>query len=453
MFTSRMSGGVARGCVFGAAMLSISLWTGAAAAQAPPSGINSGDTAWMLTSMVLVLFMTLPGLALFYGGLVRTKNVLSILMQCFSIAALVTVLWALFGYTLAFDTTGMVKDTINLHSFIGSFAKVFSKGISVDSVHPLAPTIPESVYYCFQLTFAIITPALIIGAFAERMKFSAMLLFMGLWYTFVYTPVCHMVWAGDGSLIGGYLGVLDFAGGTVVHLNAGIAALVCALMLGKRKGYGTENMQPHSMTLCVTGACMLWVGWFGFNAGSAVAANGSAGMAMLVTHLAAATAALTWMFIEWTIHGKPSALGAATGAVAGLVAITPASGFVGPFGGLAIGIAVGLVCFWSATSLKRLCGYDDSLDAFGVHGVGGALGAMLTGIFASSVFGGAKTGLNIPHQLAMKAVGCAITLIYSGVLTFIILKIVDLIVGLRVDVEDEIMGLDQTQHGETGYNL
>lgn len=424
-----------------------------AAAQTPASAINAGDTAWMLTSMVLVLFMTIPALALFYGGLVRTKNVLSVLMQCFSITALISVLWVLYGYTLAFDGTGMVKGALNLHSFIGSLAKVFSKGIAAESIHPLAPTIPETVFYCFQLTFAVITPALIIGAFAERMKFSALMWFMGLWFTFVYTPVCHMVWAGDGSFIGSHLGVLDFAGGTVVHINAGIAALVCALVLGKRHGYGHEAMAPHNMGMTLTGAAMLWVGWFGFNAGSAVSAGASAGMAMLVTHTATAMATLVWMGIEWRKHGKPSALGAATGAVAGLVAITPASGFAGPFGALCIGAIASGVCFWSATTLKRICGYDDSLDAFGVHGVGGTVGAILTGVFASSVFGGNKAGLDILHQVAMQVLGSGITMAYSAVLTFAILKAIDATLGLRATLEDEVTGLDLTQHGEVGYNL
>ncbi|HOT50964.1 MAG TPA: ammonium transporter, partial [Candidatus Hydrogenedentes bacterium] len=387
------------------------------------------------------------------GGLVRTKNVLSVLMQCFSITALVTVLWVVYGYTLAFDQTGMEAGTLNLRSFIGGFAKIFSKGVSVESIHPLAPTIPETVFYCFQLTFAIITPALIIGAFAERMKFSALMWFMGLWFTLVYLPVCHMVWAGDGSFMGSYLGVLDFAGGTVVHINAGIAALICALVLGKRHGYGHEVMAPHNMGMTVTGAAMLWVGWFGFNAGSAVSAGASAGMAMLVTHAATATATLVWMAIEWIKHGKPSALGAATGAVAGLVAITPASGFVGPMGALCIGAAAGGICFWSATSLKRMCGYDDSLDAFGVHGVGGTVGAILTGVFASSALGGVKADLNIVHQVGMQLLGSAITVVYCGVLTLIILKVIDAAVGLRASLEDEVTGLDLTQHGEVGYNL
>jgi Amt family ammonium transporter len=407
----------------------------------------------MLISMALVLFMTIPGLALFYGGLVRTKNVLSVLMQCFSITALITVLWVLYGYTLAFDRTGMEAGIINLHSFIGGMSRLLTLGVTVDSISSLAPTIPESVFYCFQLTFAIITPALIVGAFAERMKFSAMLLFMALWFTLVYVPICHMVWAGDGSFMGSYLGVLDFAGGTVVHCNAGVAALVCALVIGKRRGYGSEPMPPHNLGLTVTGAGMLWVGWFGFNAGSALSAGAGAGMAMLVTHVATAAATLMWMMIEWRRAGKPSALGAATGAVAGLVAITPASGFVGPLGALAIGAAAGAVCYWGATSLKHMGGYDDSLDAFGVHGIGGTFGALLTGIFASAALGGTKVGLNITSQLAMQAIGCAITAIYTGAVTYILLKIIDATIGLRVTAEDEITGLDLSQHGETGYNL
>ena len=415
--------------------------------------LNTGDTAWMLTSMVLVLFMTLPGLALFYGGLVRSKNVLSVLMQCFAITSLITVLWVLYGYTLAFDNGGMVKGAFNLHSFIGTFAKLFSKGITVDSVNGLAPTIPESVYYCFQLTFAIITPALIIGAFAERMKFSAMLWFMGLWFTLVYIPICHMVWGGDGSFLGGNLGVLDFAGGTVVHINAGVAALLCALVLGKRRGYGTAAMPPHNLGMTVTGACMLWVGWFGFNAGSACAANGSAGMAMLVTHVATATAALVWMLLEWTRSGKPSVLGIATGAVAGLVAITPASGFCGPLGAIAIGGLASLGCYFAATSLKHAFGYDDSLDAFGVHGVGGFIGAMLTGIFASDALGGSKVGLSIVNQVMMQGIGVGITIVYCGVVTLILLKVLDAVIGLRVEPEDEETGLDLSGHGEAGYNL
>ena len=326
-------------------------------AAAPPT-LNSGDTAWMLTSTALVLFMTIPGLSLFYAGMVRAKNVLSVMMQCFAITALMTVLWTIYGYSMAFDTTGMTKEAINLYTFVGGLGKAFLSGVGRDS---LTLTIPETVFVTFQMTFAIITPALIVGAFAERMKFSAMLLFMAIWFTVVYAPVAHMVWGGDGALMWD-LGVLDFAGGTVVHINAGIAGLVACLVLGKRRGYPTTAMPPHNLTYTIMGASMLWVGWFGFNAGSAVAANASAGMAMLVTQIATATAALSWMFAEWLSHGKPSVLGIASGAVAGLVAITPASGTAGPMGALLIGIASGVICFLSSTKLKRVLGYDDSLD-------------------------------------------------------------------------------------------
>ncbi len=423
-----------------------------AAAEETPK-IDTGDTAWMLTSMVLVLFMTIPGLALFYGGLVRTKNVLSVLMQCFVITCLVTVLWALYGYSMAFSTTGMEQGVVNLNSFVGAFDKAFCKGLAVDSVFA---TIPESVFFCFQLTFAIITPALIIGAFAERMKFSAMLLFMGLWVTVAYFPICHMVWGGNGGLLWD-MGALDFAGGTVVHVNAGIAALVCALMLGKRKGYPTTPMMPHSLTLTVVGAAMLWVGWFGFNAGSAVAANGRAGMAMMVTQLATAAAALAWMFVEWMKHGKPSVLGITTGAVAGLVAITPASGFVGPMGALAIGAIAGVICFFSATSMKRMFGYDDSLDAFGVHGVGGTVGALLTGVFAAYALGGQGNGagsdISILSQLGIQLKSVALTVVWSGLASLVILFVLDKTVGLRVDEQEETEGLDISQHDEKGYNF
>ncbi len=424
---------------------------GAAAAEvAPVPAIDSGDTAWLLTSTALVLFMTIPGLSLFYGGLVRTKNVLSVLMQCFGITALVTVLWVIYGYTMAFDTTGMAKGVMNLNSFVGGFSKLFMRGIDASSV---TLTIPETVFSCFQLTFAIITPALIVGAFAERMKFSSVLIFTTLWFTFVYAPVCHMVWSGDGSLIGSHWGVLDFAGGTVVHINAGIAALVACIMIGKRVGFPTTPMAPHNMAMTVTGAGMLWVGWFSFNAGSAVAANGSAGMAMLVTQTATAMAALTWMFIEWLKHGKPSALGTVTGAVAGLVAITPASGTVGPLGALAIGIAVSVVCFFAATTMKRALGYDDSLDAFGVHGVGGCVGAILTGVFASKALGGQVADLDIVAQVIGQLKGVGFTIVYCGIISAVLLKIVDVVVGLRVDEQEESQGLDLSLHNEAGYNL
>ncbi len=405
--------------------------------------LSSGDTAWMLTATALVLFMTIPGLSLFYAGMVRSKNVLSVLMQCFAITALMTILWMVFGYSMAFENGGA------LNAFVGGFDKVFLAGVTVDS---LSGTIPETVFMTFQMTFAIITPALMVGAFAERMKFSSMLIFMSIWLFVVYAPVCHWVWGG------GWLhswGVLDFAGGTVVHINAGIAGLVTAIMLGKRKGYPNTPMPPHNLSLTLIGASMLWVGWFGFNAGSQLAADGVAGMAMAVTQIATAAAALGWMFMEWKIHGKPSVLGIASGAVAGLVAITPASGSVGPVGALAIGAISGVGCFFAATRLKRKFGYDDSLDVFGVHAVGGIIGAMLTGIFAATAFGGAGLGdgnESIFAQLIAQAVGVIATIIYSGIATFIILKIVSSITGgLRVSEEEEEMGLDLASHDERGY--
>jgi len=412
--------------------------------------LNAGDTAWMLTATALVLFMTLPGLALFYGGLVRAKNVLSVLMQCFVSACAMTLVWIGWGYSLAFDTTGMEGGTTNLHSFVGGASKLFLSGVGVDS---MSGTIPETVFITFQMTFAIITPALIVGAFAERMKFSAMLLFSVLWSTIVYAPICHMAWAGAGGFFWD-LDVLDFAGGTVVHINAGIAALVAALMIGKREGYGEVPLPPHSLTITVIGASMLWVGWFGFNAGSAAAANGSAGMAMLVTQVATAMAALTWMVVEWIKHGKPSVLGIVTGAVGGLVAITPASGSVGPLGALAIGFASGLLCFWGATSLKQKLGYDDSLDAFGVHGIGGIVGALLTGVFAAESLGGQglPTG-SIGAQVGSQLISVVFTIVYCGVLSYIILKFVDVLVGLRVDQDEESQGLDLALHSEQGYNM
>ena len=414
--------------------------------------LNSGDTAWMLTSTALVLFMTIPGLSLFYGGLVRAKNVLSVLMQCFALTAVITILWIVYGYSLAFDTTGMAAGVTNLRSFVGGLDKAFASGLSVDS---LAGTIPESVFVTFQLTFAIITPALIAGAFAERMKFSAMLLFMTVWFTIVYAPICHMAWSGDGAFFADR-GVLDFAGGTVVHINAGVAGLVAALVIGKRQGYPQTLIPPHNLTLTVVGASMLWVGWFGFNAGSAVAADGAAGMAMLVTQIATAAAAATWMLVEWAKHGKPSVLGIVTGAVAGLVAITPASGSVGPMGAIAIGAASGLLCFWGATSLKHKLGYDDSLDAFGVHGIGGIVGALMTGLFAAEALGGQGFGGGIDSiggQLAAQLLAVLFTIVYCGVLSYIILKVVDVVVGLRVSQDEETQGLDISLHNEQGYSM
>jgi len=411
--------------------------------------LDSGDTAWMLTSTALVLLMTIPGLALFYAGMVRAKNILSVMMQCFAITALVSVLWALYGYSLAFSTTGMEPGVTNFFSFYGALDNAFLTGVTVDS---LTGTIPESVFMTFQMTFAIITPALIVGAFAERMKFSAMLLFMGLWLTLVYAPMAHMVWSGDGGFLWD-MGILDFAGGTVVHINAGIAGIVAALMLGKRQGFPKTLMAPHNLGYTLMGASLLWVGWFGFNAGSAVAANGSAGMAMAVTQIATAAAALGWMFSEWLGHGKPSVLGIASGAVAGLVAITPASGFVGPMGALLIGIAAGVGCFLASTKLKRLLGYDDSLDVFGVHAVGGIIGAILTGVFATSMDGLMIGETEMAAQVWIQIKGVLFTVVFVAVGSYLILKVVDLIVGLRVNEQDETEGLDLALHDERGYNL
>lgn len=411
--------------------------------------LSSGDTAWMLTSTALVLFMTIPGLALFYGGLVRTKNVLSVLMQCFALTAIMTLVWVIIGYSLAFNTDGMEAGKVTLHSFVGGLGTMFLSGVTASS---LSGTIPETVFITFQMTFAIITPALIVGAFAERMKFSAMILFSVLWSLVVYAPICHMAWSGDGSFFGD-MGVLDFAGGTVVHINAGVAALVACIVIGKRQGYPDTLMAPHSLTITVIGASMLWVGWFGFNAGSAVAADGAAGMAMLVTQVATAAATLGWMIAEWIKHGKPSILGAVTGAVAGLVAITPASGSVGPMGAIVVGFASGILCFWAATSLKRAMGYDDSLDAFGVHGVGGIVGALLTGIFAAESLGGQGLSADsIGGQFFVQLVGVVFTIAYCAVLSFILLKIVDAIIGLRVSQSEETEGLDIALHDERGYN-
>jgi Amt family ammonium transporter len=411
-----------------------------AAAVAPVGGLNTGDTAWMLTSTALVLMMTVPGLALFYGGMVRKMNVLATVMQSFTVTCLVTVLWMIVCYSLAF-TEGS--------SFVGGLSRFLLLGMTVDSVNDLAKAIPESVYMCFQMTFAIITPALICGAFADRMKFSALLWFIGLWAVLVYAPIAHWVWGPDGFL--NDAGVLDFAGGTVVHVNSGVAGLMAALVLGKRRGFGREPMAPHNLVLSVIGASLLWVGWFGFNAGSATAANGNAGMAMAVTQIATATAALSWMFAEWIVKGKPSVLGIISGAVAGLVAITPASGFVDPRGALIIGIAAGVVCYWGTTGLKHVSGYDDSLDVFGVHGVGGAVGAFLTGVLAVSAVGGeGKAGLidGNPHQVITQLYGIAVVVVYDAIVSLILLKLVDFTIGLRVDTEMEREGLDLAIHGE-----
>jgi len=406
-------------------------------------GVDTGDTAWILTSTALVLFMTLPGLALFYGGLVRAKNVLSVLMQCFVIACVVSILWVVYGYSLAFGDGG------SLNAWIGGLDNAFLANVTRES---LTGTLPESVFVMFQMTFAIITPALIIGGFAERMKFSAMLMFSVIWVSIVYFPVCHWVWGG-GWLA--EMGLLDFAGGTVVHITAGVAALVCAMVLGNRNGFPGTPMMPHNMTMTVTGAGMLWVGWFGFNGGSAVAANGDAGMAMLVTHVSAACGAMTWATMEWIKYGKPSALGTVTGMVAGLGTITPASGFVGPMGALIIGISAGIVCFYATAFIKQKLKIDDSLDVFPVHGVGGILGTLLAGIFVAAGLGGAgyAEGMNMGSQIGVQLTGVIATIVFTAVATFGSLKLVDMLIGLRVTDEEETEGLDINQHDERGYIL
>lgn len=405
--------------------------------------LSSANTAWILTSTALVLFMTIPGLSLFYGGLVRVKNVLSVLMQCFAITCMVSVLWLIGAYSLAFSEG---------NALIGGLDNMFFANVTEGS---MSGDIPESVFAMFQLTFAIITPALIVGAFAERMKFSSMMLFSAIWLVVVYAPVTHWVWGG-GWL--GEMGLLDFAGGTVVHVTAGTAALVCALVMGPRKGFPTTAMPPHNLTMAMTGAGMLWVGWFGFNAGSALAANGDAGMAMLVTHMSASAGALTWMACEWFKFGKPSALGAVTGMVAGLGTITPASGFVGPMGGLVIGILGGFLCFNMTNLLKIKLRIDDSLDVFPVHGVGGALGTILAGVFASASLGifsgqGYAEGMDMASQLTVQVTGVIATFVYTVIATFVILKLVDVLLGLRVSTDEETEGLDINQHNERGYDL
>jgi len=394
--------------------------------------LNTGDTAWMMTATVLVLFMTIPGLSLFYAGMVRSKNVLSVMMQCFAITGLMSILWVFFGYSIAFGNDG---------PWWGGLSKAFLKGVTVDA---MTGTIPETVFMTFQMTFAIITPALIVGAFAER--------FMGVWVLVVYAPICHWVWGG--GWLGDY-GILDFAGGTVVHINAGMAGLVAALVLGKRQGYPDTAMPPNNLGYTLMGAAMLWVGWFGFNAGSELAADGVAGMAMAVTQIATAAAALAWMFSEWVVHGKPSVLGIASGAVAGLVGITPACGFVGPMGSLVIGIAAGVLCFLASTKIKRAFGYDDSLDVFGVHAVGGIVGAILVGVFAAESLGGAglAEGVSIGQQVKTQLIGILATIAYTGIVSLFILKVLDRIIGLRVTDDDEAQGLDITAHSERGYNL
>jgi Amt family ammonium transporter len=414
------------------------------AAAAEPPKLDSANTAWMLTSSVLVLFMTLPGLALFYAGLVRMKNVLSVLMQCFAITCIVTLAWVVVGYSIAFGDAG------SLNAWYGGFGKSFFSGVEVKSIK--VNGVPETIFAMYQLTFAIITPALVIGAYAERVKFSGMLLFSLLWLLIVYCPVAHWVW-GDGWLA--KRGLMDFAGGTVVHLNAGVAALVCALVLGQRRGFPETPMPPHNMTMAVTGACMLWVGWFGFNAGSALAADGAAGMAMIVTHIGAATGAFAWMVCEWLRYGKPSALGIATGMVAGLGTITPASGFVGPLGALAIGAAAGVVCFFATSYMKQALKVDDSLDVFPVHGVGGLLGTVLTGVFVAASLGGNgfPEKVTMGDQVLVQLTGVLAVGVWSAVCTWILLKVSDAVAGMRVQSDEETEGLDTVLHNEKGYNL
>ncbi len=419
----------------------------AGSALAQGSGVespDSGDTAWILVSTALVLFMTIPALALFYGGLVRTKNVLSVLMHCFAMTALISVLWVVFGYSLAFDTG---------NEFIGGLSKVLlAGGVRTDLAD--GTRIPESLFCAFQMTFAIITPALVVGAFVERMKFLAVMSFSALWLIVVYLPVCHMQWGGGWFAS---MGVMDFAGGIVVHITAGVAALAACVMVGKRRGYPDSPMIPHNLTYTVIGSAMLWVGWFGFNAGSALAANGQAAMALVVTHLSAATATLTWMMIEWIVKGKPSVLGAATGAIAGLAAVTPASGFIGPEGGLAIGFASGVLCYIASTAVKSRLGYDDSLDVVGVHGVGGLVGVILGAFFAHESLGGrgfadgADAGM--AAQLKVQLIGGGVTVVYTLVASFVILWAIDRVVGLRVREEHEEQGLDLAEHAESGYSL
>jgi len=430
--------------IVSAALLGAALVSGGAQAQS----VNGADTAWILTSTALVLFMTIPGLSLFYAGLVRSKNVLSVLMQCFALTCLMSLLWFAAGYTIAFGSDGVEQGPL-----IGDFGNLFFAGISIESVNG---TIPASLFAVFQMTFAIITPALIVGAFAERMRFSAMLTFSAIWLLVVYAPVCHWVWGG-GWL--GDMGLQDFAGGTVVHVTAGVAAVVAAMVMGPRRGFGSVPMPPHNLTLTVAGAGMLWVGWFGFNAGSAVAADGSAAMAMLVTHLSASCGALAWMLMEWLRHGKPSMLGMVTGMVAGLGTITPASGSVGPAGAVVIGLSAGVICYFATNYLKNALKIDDSLDVFPVHGVGGILGTLLAGVFCSTQLGlfsgnGFSDGIDsIGGQLTVQATGVLATFAYTAVVTWVILKLVDAMVGLRVNDEEETMGLDLVLHDERGYDL
>ncbi len=410
--------------------------------------IDTGDTAWILTSSALVLFMMIPGLALFYGGLVRSRNVLSVLMHCFVITGLMSLIWLGFGYTMAFSTEGMEAGKVGWNAFVGGFDKVFLKGVSADS--PWG-TIPEPLFFVFQMTFFIITPGLIVGAFVERMKFSAMLWFVSLWSILVYLPVCHMVWGGAGGFFAD-MGVLDFAGGIVVHITAGVAALIACIMVGKRKDYPKSQILPHNLPITVTGAAMLWVGWFGFNGGSALGANGDAAMAILVTHISASCGALGWMILEWRKAGKPSVLGVATGSIAGLAAITPASGSVGAFGAVVIGFVSTGLCYWMCTKIKSKYRYDDSLDVFGVHGVGGFVGTVLVAVFGAQSLGGSVDGLIMSKQLGVQLFAGVSVAVYTAIVTYLILKVIQKALGLRVSEQDEISGLDLTSHGESAYN-
>ena len=412
------------------------------------SSINTGDTAWILTSSALVLFMTIPGLALFYAGLVRGRNVLSVLMHCFVLTAFMSVIWLFVGYSMAFSTAGMEEGKVGWNAFVGGFDKSFLNGVAADSEWG---TIPEPLFAMFQMTFFVITPALMVGAFAERMKFSAMLWFCGLWGVFVYLPVCHMIWGGAGGYLAD-MGVIDFAGGLVVHITAGVGALLACIMVGKRCDYPKGQILPHNLAMTVTGAGMLWVGWFGFNGGSALGANGDAAMAILVTHLSASSATLGWMAIEWMRNGKPSLLGAATGSIAGLAAITPASGSVGPLGAVVIGICSAILCYWMCTKIKIKFQYDDSLDVFGVHGVGGFVGTLLVAVFGAPALGGKVEGLEIGKQLGVQAFAVLIVASFTLVISYIILKGIQSTIGLRVEEQDEVTGLDLSSHGETGYN-
>ncbi|MDR2165744.1 MAG: ammonium transporter [Zoogloeaceae bacterium] len=419
------------------------------AALAAEEALDTGTTAWMMTAAVLVIMMCLPGLAMFYAGMVNAKNTLSVFSQFFATAGVIAVLWVVFGYSVATDTTGMEKGVFNLHSFIGGSSAFFLKHLTPDSI---SAGMPESVLITFLLSFAIITPALIAGAFAERMKFVSAVLFMALWFSFVYAPISHMVWGGDGSLMANW-GVLDFAGGTAVHINSGIASLVACLVIGKRKDYPQRLMPPHNLTMCLAGAALVWIGWFGFNAGSAVAANGTAGMAMLNTQVGACAGILGWMGFEWLKNKRPSALGIASGGLAGLVGITPGCAFVSPLGAIAIGIVSGIACFFFVAIVKRKYGYDDTLDVFGLHGVGGIVGAILTGVFCLPALGGYAESAELVPQVIAQVKGVLFTILYCGSISWVLLTLIDKTIGLRVDPEVESTGLDQSEHSENAYNL